>query len=580
MPLALWAVSKAIMGRSICYSLASGAIITIALFAGHPQYFYYLVLLLIVYAVWGTGRNGKGFIDHLSGTIVALSIAFSLFLILGSAQLIPTVNMLSKVARFHHEDMTYFVTNSLDARMLVSLLTPYIFGGIGEVPWLLEESFWEVALFCGWVPLLLVILTIPWLRITKNIRFFWVASLISLLLAMGSHTAIYSFFCTILPGLALFRAPARILVITFFSFSVLAGWGLARFIESDNKGRMRFIAFGWIALSLLSLAIILIAPHTILKGKEGLAQVIQPLNSVSINALAIEVMIGFFLFISIWIFHHFKLVSRALPGILIILALVAELYVFDRNFIRSVELDDYFWADEYIDFCANDPVPHRIITSFGGVQFLNYGMVAGYENVNGGNDPMILAHYQQFINRIEGSLGIFRDSVIVTVPSPQYGELAARYLIIDQVIEQPGFRPVYMGTRALIYQIMSYHPMSRFIDSTGNMAAGAGFKRLNPNRFLVKTNHGNGILRVSLVNYPGWTVSLGDEKMVLPFDGKIYYDIDHPGGERNYLFSFEPFDFRLGSFISLLGLCIVTAFYANRLIGPSGLQTRKTWDTF
>lgn len=244
------------------------------LLAGHAQTSWYTWLLAFLWAgFWGWCQGdgmqpiaaGGNFSNRLQGLLASwLRLGFALLLAIGlaSVQLLPTGEYLLQSQRSSAVEFTFALQYSAWPWRFLSLLAPNLFGNPAQGDYWGYANFWEDALYFGLLPLLLALsallnglkrksnssslveeqngvlndsqvemeaaktkFPIRDLVYTGLVRFLFVLVLVSILLALGKNTPVYPWLYHYIPTFSMFQAPARWLLWTEFSLTLLAGIG-------------------------------------------------------------------------------------------------------------------------------------------------------------------------------------------------------------------------------------------------------------------------------------------------------------------------------------------------------------------
>ncbi|MDI6782588.1 MAG: YfhO family protein [bacterium] len=214
-------------------------VIAMSYLAGFPQLFVYSIGLAGLYVIF-TGWHApvgrwRYYLISLSAVLVGIGLI--------AVQLLPSIELAKISVR---ESITYqtFGTYSLKPRDLITLLFPFIFGGI-------SESFYGIPTFIGWgltessgyIGILSLILAVFGILLRPKIveqKFFGFIAVFSLLLVLGNTTPLTKLMFYI-PAYNLFRAPARHFLEFSLSISILAGFGTAgiqRVLNKHNKSKL------------------------------------------------------------------------------------------------------------------------------------------------------------------------------------------------------------------------------------------------------------------------------------------------------------------------------------------------------
>ena len=247
LPLALLTFHRAVSRGSGRWTVATGVVLATQMLAGHSQESYMTVVTLAAYGAW-LGLSGRGRplqcmarllgrwsvsrIRRLAGTataLLALAVSVTLAAALASVQLFPTGELTGLSTRGGGLAFGEAVSFSLPPpELLVGLLPSYGLTG---------PTSTEYIGYVGVVGLLLAGIGLL-LRFGEGATRFWGAvALAALLLALGKYTPVYGLLYPYLPGLDLFRVPARWLMVWSLALAALASLGLDWLWGAAQEGR-------------------------------------------------------------------------------------------------------------------------------------------------------------------------------------------------------------------------------------------------------------------------------------------------------------------------------------------------------
>ena len=256
-PLLFYLLDIAIEKSSLWCSIVTGIVLSIQLLAGHPQTFYYAYLSLGLYWIVKitircfTTRDIKSIIKLGFVLPLATIIAISLSMI----QLLPTLELTNLSIRAENYNPQMHEA-SLHPFHLSTFLIPYLFGipGYANVYWGISQiEFWTGSFYVGIFTLILILLSTIFIFCKKNelsntdtslnlkdasnnfrilTAFFCALTMLLIILASGVYTPIYNIFYTYFPFFNKFRWPSRIMELTVFSLSIIAGIGAHYFFIS------------------------------------------------------------------------------------------------------------------------------------------------------------------------------------------------------------------------------------------------------------------------------------------------------------------------------------------------------------
>jgi len=271
------------------------------------------------------------------------------------------------------------------------LLLPNFFGNFADY-WGIEINYYqETSVYIGILPLILIFFAIFVKRSEKEEReliwFFTGLAILSLLLAFGGNTRIYLWVWKYVPGVNLFRAPARFIFLFTFSTAILAGFGF-----SFLKGKLTLHERKkvWTLIKILTLLIVLVICEIFLFG-EGIVQghlnrhdlrflvsiITDPasiqsrsfpiildwliltalsLGSVALLALRIKTL-------NSYKFKYFNKCFNILKknfNVIVILFVLANLWFFHIGFISTKNPNELYPEPEHIVFLKNNSEGYRV----------------------------------------------------------------------------------------------------------------------------------------------------------------------------------------------------------------------------
>jgi hypothetical protein len=238
MPIALVALDRALERHSLGQGIWLG-IVSAFMVLGRDQVALLCVYLLAGYALWRLAQA-----DHLSTAIKAnvlvLGVAAATCLVLIAAPVLLTAQLTAESNR-PAIDFNGAGKGSLHPALLLTLLAPHLFGAGGRMEdyWGPPSFTWQDTglfiaqnmgqLYVGTVPILLIAFAALrgelWAR---DIRFFTLALIVSLLYALGWYTPFFRAIFHVLPGVSLFRRPADATFLIGAMIAILAGYAAHR----------------------------------------------------------------------------------------------------------------------------------------------------------------------------------------------------------------------------------------------------------------------------------------------------------------------------------------------------------------
>ena len=232
LPAVLAAILRTDATGRVRWAVATGLALGIAFLAGHPQIFYYVALAALGLGATLLGRRleaGQPWRQLALNGVVAGLIAFGI----SAVQLLPTwaTALESHRAGLGYDWKTF---QSLHPAYLLQLLMPWGLRIVGG--W--REGASKFYLYPGLLTLVLAGYALA-RRWDWRVGFHAVLGLGALLLAFGAHYGLYRPAYDLLPGLRLFRIPARSLGLVSFALAMLAGLGADALLREPRSEGLR-----------------------------------------------------------------------------------------------------------------------------------------------------------------------------------------------------------------------------------------------------------------------------------------------------------------------------------------------------
>jgi hypothetical protein len=243
LPAILACVVRADQSGRVGWGVLGGAALGVALLAGAPQFAMYQV-----FAVAGLGLVllGRRVRDRRPWGGFALACALIPVVALGlsAVQLLPVWSVATDSYRANL-GFNWKAQGSLSPSALFQLGLPAAIRPL--TTWLDDETY----LYPGVLPTILAgfALTFRW---DWRVGFHAVLGLGALLLALGDNLPLYRLAFDLVPGVALFRIPARILILVNFALAILAGLGAEQLLATREIAGLRRVLVGIMALAAAS----------------------------------------------------------------------------------------------------------------------------------------------------------------------------------------------------------------------------------------------------------------------------------------------------------------------------------------
>ena len=257
LPWILTGVLLVMKKKNSASSLLLAAALGMQFLAGHAQTAWYTVLLGAAWGVYWLIRENRSRagVQRLAAYLRPLGWAVLsgiLGLLFSAVQLLPTLQYLLVSQRAQEYGYQQAVTYSFWPWRFLSLMAPNLFGSPARGNYWGYGSYWEDAVYFGFLPLVLSLVAVasafargrktpdhdqPRVKSDHNSLIWFLCSLIgiSMILALGRHTPIFPFFYRWIPTFDLFQAPARLTIWAVFSWSVLAAIGVDRVEPPEGR---------------------------------------------------------------------------------------------------------------------------------------------------------------------------------------------------------------------------------------------------------------------------------------------------------------------------------------------------------
>jgi hypothetical protein len=217
-------------------------ILSMVVLAGHPQMAYFTGLLTAMAAagpIWRRARRQRW--AKLVQALVPVGLGVALGLGLAAAQLVPSAELVGQSIRSRGVDQALATDSPLFLRGLAGAILPHYSS---------ELTAEITGTSLGAAALVLAVFAVLTRWRSGFVRGWLLVGLVAIWAATGHTGRLYDLLYLVLPGLSLFRSPARVLVFTQVALALLAGLGtrvaLVR-VRTRNPGPV--LAAGGLALA-------------------------------------------------------------------------------------------------------------------------------------------------------------------------------------------------------------------------------------------------------------------------------------------------------------------------------------------
>ncbi|GBC96632.1 hypothetical protein HRbin16_02439 [bacterium HR16] len=237
----LWAAEGLCQQPALRRSAALSVVLTLGSLAGSPQMFHTLLLVLLGWLIyrWREVQEKRNIIRWgITAAIVSLLI--------GGAHWLPLMDLLRHTERDAlplKESAGY----ALHPDHLLLFLAPNLFGFPWQGNYMLNMFYWELAFFVGTVPLLSALAR--WRTAEGDERFWKRTVSFSLWMAIGPYGGLYLLAYYLVPGMQSFRTPLRWTAVTDLALCLWAASALEHVVLHRHWWRLPLVALmlavGW-----------------------------------------------------------------------------------------------------------------------------------------------------------------------------------------------------------------------------------------------------------------------------------------------------------------------------------------------
>ncbi|TVM03907.1 MAG: hypothetical protein CV087_02495 [Candidatus Brocadia sp. WS118] len=619
LPLILLFSELFIRTRNFFYALLGGVAVAFNILAGHPQYFFYTSIAVVIYFIirmiqeFREHRNWKHVGYHTAGVFIQYVAGISL----AAIQLLPAFEMVQHSARqtISYEWVGQF---SFAPENIITLFIPEFLGDSLKTPYWGRYYLWEMSLYVGILPLLLCALA-SFYAGNKSTKTFLILALVTMILALGKFTPLFKILYAIVPGFNMFRGNSKFIFIVAFSLSVLSGIGaecLQRRVFTKKKTlRFLYITIGIIAVISLFLLVFFLFKsgygtwHGIIQKVcswgdryTTLPNLKDPGFLHTTFAVATKSAVKFIiltilslLVIGLWMNSRLR---RQILIPITMAVIFGDLWCFGNQYMVTFDARQCFWNKELLNVLKNDPEPFRITTV--GHFELNQGMAHDISHI-GGYDANVIKEYSEFINLSDGK-PIEEPRIVMEVAqlSKLTNLLNVKYLLLPAhaKIEHPTIKPAFHNSQyALFYNTQALQRAFIVHEAKTLQGRDAIFKELSssefnpkkyvileePSRLAMNTNTENlqqepdptildyspnsvtikatlladGYLVIGDTFYPGWHVYVDGKKSRVLKTDYILRSVFLEKGDHMVKFMYEPKSFTIGMIITLTSIVIL-----------------------
>lgn len=645
MPLILFFIHKAFEGNRSFVFFALAGFFYARTMTMHIQIFFLLSISLVLYLFFKIlfDYMEKKDVKRVGKLILFSGFLFAMGFMLNADQLLPRMEFKkfthrgsqSQVSEMDRAAMPgvdpdlekyYFVTSfSQPPEDLLGLFMRYPFGmgkpyggvlkEVEDIPYYrgryeLRLSLEYVGIF---VFLLSIIGAIKYFKL-REVKLIVILGIASIWLSLGKYTPLFDILYK-MPGFRNFRIPLVYIMVSFFSFSALAGFGVNYIEDFIKKGANGFLKKFFYCLSVITILLGILAlwgsffeRETVefLVSFELVREMLWGIYQDIFQRYALFMynlyyLIGALLVSSVFIFLVIKkIIPIKIAYLLIPLAVALDLWTLNNKFIilmpKTENVQQFMGEDNLVKFLKQDKTPFRIKSTVDEVN--NRWVIFGISNIEGYH-PTPLKNFEEvytlvnFSNNIDSLLNI---KYLILDPNEQLTRLIESSPFLKNKYEKvfettmysvarKGEKPVVVfknkfdyGRAFFVYNygvvdsdekgiailanhefnpreiaILNEKPKNPLPLQKG-IKERIEFKKLEPNRVEMEVeNDGNALLIYSENWYPAWKAYVDGNRVELLRAYNTLRAVFVPSGKHKVEFRYESDTLRLGIVLFWVG---------------------------
>lgn len=596
-PFAFHFLRKALDEGRFRHAAIGGLLLGISTLGGYPQYSMHLIYFCGAWLIFTLFRNGRPATQTILRNGLGYIIFVGIGLALAAVQYLPSFENMAQSMR---ETMTFeeSVKGALNIARLSTLFSPSFFGtialtqphlvpfwGSGKMGW----YFWETCIFVGITPLFLALRALIDGKKSPISLFLGIIALLSILLALGDTTPLYSFFFHYVPGFGKFRIPGRFAFLFTICIMVLAGMGMHRLFSDSSRDRRRYFKIASVFAGLILIGCILYFLGAFSADSEFLH--IEEIKRGADNAVFGTILTTLFIWGSI-AYIAFKPV-KGWMGFIAAAFTFFELYAFGHNFAISDTNPKHFYTFDLSGIreqmsAGRFRVQGRIYRGDGAGELLfprNLGNVVRIPFIDGYNQ-LRLSRWNDLIWEVEPEKGqrLFNVRYIkepgelnlLPVPAAPRFFLTTNIIIVNSrkaAINEINDRFFTVG-RDIVLERKPSIPIEKGSPCNGDVRV----IKENENRIELEVIAStNCMLSVSELWYPAWKAKVdGIKTEVIPANC-TFRGIPITAGTHRIIMYYQSDAMRTGALISLAALLLaLTILLGNRIPHLKRLGERVT----
>lgn len=526
------------------------------LFLGsHPQISFYnlqfIVMMIVMIGIVNVKKEG---LKHQRSLIVSIITSISLGLMLGAVQILPTLELIPHSLR--DQGMSQLM-GSMSLRELCSFIVPTLWRGTpfgeGLRARFFTDFYHEHSNYLGLLPLVfayLSFMTKPKGDTNRGIYYcLLVIFIISIFLSFGDKSIVFPLLRQV-PFLARFSTPARILLLSGFCLILISGYGFSR-MERGQLQIHKWLFSATIVLGLCGVARLFYIWH----------EISSLFDTAKITKIAFSG--GFLITQIILLFIVFIFQKRKLFFILPFVLFV-DLFFFLSAYnprIDRVECADY----NPMATCINSLEGRGRIHSFYTLSFsvpkeslllpdshvlYNIAGIDTFFSLSLRNNKIAFRELEQNITRC-------KNEIIVHDIEP-FLKLGITHLLSEDPLIAPNIHEIFSYDGIRLYTIAEEANLATVQTKEGQVLDDVTVqvkRQYNQAQivFSLPTNHEKVDLIYKDSFFPGWTATQNGVPVEIVQSGLFKSSELTADNFDPISFTYKPFSFRLGLFVSLIG---------------------------
>lgn len=597
LPLIFLFVKKYLEKFKLKFVLLSGVFMSMTIFAGNLQVFFYNLLFLFFYTIWFSVSAKKNIFKNIS----MLTVACLVSVLISMVQLLPFVEYVLNSGR--GEGLSFAVAShwSLHPKHLINFVLPYFFGNPAVSSYSSGSQFWVISFYIGIVPLLLVTV-FSWIRRGKTTSFLFLLFLFFLVLSFGSHTPLFYLLYNYVLPFKLIRYPATAMYIVVFILVLLTAFSFNDIEKIVNKRKNVILINITLVLTITLFVFYLIAHSFTFNIEKVRLQIIQDSILLSLIFVGLFYVLLFFVINRKISPNVFKVSLISLASLdLIIFGVGLNPVVSEKYFFHTPEIAKFLNSDKdpfyrvfltprttqlvnnvyFTEIIKENGVPYKeSLADIKDLLYDNYNMIHDVHSADG-YDPLMVKEQDRltYLLKFQSSP---KETRILDL-------LNVRYVLGFTELNEPSLEFIKNINNVLIYKNKNFLKRVFVVDKVIVVKSGKEAinlikeNKFNPDEEVILTeevilandavkntgkaeitDYGNEqvLIKVNAVSesmlvfldtyFPGWKVYIDDKEDKIFKANYAFRAVHLKKGEHLVRFSYEPVSFKIGLLISLL----------------------------